>query len=196
GGWTGDSAYVTDVSASTTSLTMPGYDVSVAASYLSLFVTLKVNYGVGSGEFSEGEIIAIRAASPPVDKVFDQWTGDISGIADVYASSTMVTIGTSNIAVTATYRNITSVQDSYIAGSKTVICFPNPASADFSVDLGGIGEARVEIYNLLGRLVYSAPAREKIHYIDDPGLKPGVYLVKVSGNNGDIYIQKLMIEQK
>ena len=77
---------------------------------------------------------------------------------------------------------------------KVLHCFPNPSKADFSIDLSGIGHARIEIYNLLGELVYNNIATEMVYKINDHNLSPGLYLIKVTGNSRDIYTQRIIIE--
>jgi hypothetical protein len=49
--------------------------------------------------------VDIAADSPPSGQVFDQWTGDVSHVADVNASQTTVTMPEADVAVTATYKD-------------------------------------------------------------------------------------------
>lgn len=67
--------------------------------------TLTVNSGLGDGDYEEGAIVTITADEPIAGKLFDKWSGDISSVANVNNSSTTVTIGTSNISVTAIYKD-------------------------------------------------------------------------------------------
>jgi pectinesterase len=79
---------------------------------------------------------------------------------------------------------------------EALLCYPNPARSDFSIDLTNIGDSDIEIYNMFGRVVYQAEATEDIHIINDHGLASGAYLVRVCGETGIFYSQKLIIKQE
>jgi hypothetical protein len=66
---------------------------------------LVVNNGTGSGTYDQGALVTISATIPP-DMVFDQWTGDTDGVADVNAPSTTITMNR-NMTVTATFKSMT-----------------------------------------------------------------------------------------
>ena len=68
--------------------------------------TLTVNSGSGGGNYATGAQVPIIADAAPNGKVFDQWTGDISGIANANAASTTYTIGSVNATITATYKDL------------------------------------------------------------------------------------------
>lgn len=60
---------------------MPSSDITVSATYKPLpTYTLTVKRGNGSGDYSEGDTIAIETDPAPADSVFDQWTGDIETV--------------------------------------------------------------------------------------------------------------------
>lgn len=104
--WTGDTSYVSDVSASSTFVTMPSQDVTVTATYtVAATRVLTVNNGSGGGNYTSGQVATIVADAPPSEQVFDQWTGDTSHLADVSASTTTVTMPNKDITVNATYVN-------------------------------------------------------------------------------------------
>ncbi len=103
--WTGDTASVANVFASSTTLTMPASAIAVTATYVDVF-TLTVNGGTGGGSYTNGQQVAIAAGTPAPGTIFDRWTGDTASVANVFASSTTVTMPGSAIAVTATYVNI------------------------------------------------------------------------------------------
>lgn len=67
--------------------------------------TLTVNSGFGDGDYEEGAIVTIIADEPGAGKLFDKWSGDVSSISNVNNSTTTIKIGTSNIEVTALYKN-------------------------------------------------------------------------------------------
>ncbi len=67
--------------------------------------SLTVENGTGDGNYTEGSVKPISADAAPTGKVFDKWTGDVGGVADVNASPTTITIGTAAVTVTATYKD-------------------------------------------------------------------------------------------
>ena len=130
---------------------------------------LTVNGGTGSGSYEAGSTVAIVASPAPVGQLFDQWTGDITNVANVLAASTSLIMPSNEVTVTASYisggigfigpiRNLTATGD---AGLITAInglpvsellpgitTFPNPpAFAEYPArnaddfDLGLIGSA-------------------------------------------------------
>jgi uncharacterized repeat protein (TIGR02543 family) len=107
--WTGDTAYVADVSSSSTSVTMPAAAVTVTATYVDEVVVvlyaLTVNSGTGDGEYEEGDVVQIVADAPPAGMEFNGWTGDTAFLADPNASTTNVTMPDGDVTVTATYEN-------------------------------------------------------------------------------------------
>ena len=68
--------------------------------------TLTINSGSGGGTYTEGTQVPIVANVAPSGQEFDQWTGDISGVANVTAESTTFTMGSANATITATYKNL------------------------------------------------------------------------------------------
>lgn len=67
---------------------------------------LTVEAGTGSGEYEEGEQVAIEADAPAAGQMFDQWTGDITNVDDVDASSATFTMPAAAATITATYVDI------------------------------------------------------------------------------------------
>jgi len=63
---------------------------------------LTVNSGSGGGFYKENEVVDINA-DVIGGMIFAEWTGDVSGIADIYAANTTLTMPASNITITATY---------------------------------------------------------------------------------------------
>ncbi len=65
---------------------------------------LTVVSGSGDGSYPPGTIVNIDADAPPSGQIFDQWTGDIAGVANVFAASTTFTMPAEVATITATYR--------------------------------------------------------------------------------------------
>jgi len=103
--WTGDTSGVADVSDPTTTFTMPAADAEITATYEDTY-SLTVNSGSGDGSYAAGAVVDISADSPPSGKQFDAWIGDTSGIANVSASSTTITMSASDATITATYEDV------------------------------------------------------------------------------------------
>jgi hypothetical protein len=104
--WTGDTATVANVSSASTTVTVPGANITVTATYRippATQYTLTVNSGSGDGDYSQGAQAPISADAPPSGKVFDQWTGDTAAVANVHSATTTVTMPAANVTVTATY---------------------------------------------------------------------------------------------
>jgi len=80
--------------------------------------TLTVNDGSGSGQYTAGTSVNVIATTAPTGKVFDKWTGDTSGISDIYSESATYTMPSQDAALTATYK--ISVSNTYdISGTIT-----------------------------------------------------------------------------
>jgi len=105
--WIGDTSGIANVSASSTTLTMPAANQEVTATYTDKKWTLTVNSGTGDGDYVVGTEVPISADTPPSGQEFDEWVGDVSGIANVNASSTTLTMPYADAEVTATYTDIT-----------------------------------------------------------------------------------------
>jgi len=103
--WTGDTSNIADVNAPSTTITMPASDTEITASYVNIY-TLTVNSGSGDGTYTENTVVDIVADPPETGKVFDAWIGDTSGIANVNADTTTLTMPASNAEVTATYKSL------------------------------------------------------------------------------------------
>ncbi len=97
--WTGDTAGIVDINASSTSIIMSGVDATIIATYA---YRLTVISGSGSGAYTAGVMLSI-VADAPINKCFDQWVGDTVGIADTSAASTTLTMPAADATITATY---------------------------------------------------------------------------------------------
>ncbi len=69
--------------------------------------SLTVVSGSGSGVFEVGSDTPIAADEAPSGQVFSAWTGDVSGVADVNAASTIFTVQSADTTITANYVPIT-----------------------------------------------------------------------------------------
>jgi uncharacterized repeat protein (TIGR02543 family) len=101
--WIGDTAYVANVNSSSTTVTMPAFNVVVTASYEPILYTLTVVSGSGDGSYEMNDVVDIVADAPQTGYQFSKWTGDTATVADVLDSSTTITMPAANATVTATY---------------------------------------------------------------------------------------------
>ena len=75
---------------------------------------LTVNGGIGTNGESFGEYplegpVLLAADAPAAGFIFDAWIGDVSGVADVTAATTFLTMTTDSPSVTATYKATTPI---------------------------------------------------------------------------------------
>jgi hypothetical protein len=137
--------------------------------------TLTVNNGSGSGSYTAGTVVNISANAAPSGQMFDKWTGNTSGIADVNASSTTYTMGSASATVTATYKAIPdgnetvgeSVMKVYATGSS--LCIQNV-----------VEKTTVKICDFSGRVVYVQVISGDINV----SLSRGFYVVITTNSKG------------
>jgi hypothetical protein len=65
---------------------------------------LTVINGTGDGKYPAGATVNLAATAPPTNKVFEAWTGDISGVADVKSPNTTLVMPNSAVTLSAVYR--------------------------------------------------------------------------------------------
>lgn len=121
-------ATIKDVNSPTTMITNVNGPVTVEAIYKDKLFKLNVINGSGSGSFTQGTVVTIKADAPPAGKVFWKWeekTGS-AYINSVLAETGELTIMQSNVEIEAVYKDATPITP------------PGPAKYALKVD-GGIG---------------------------------------------------------
>ena len=121
-------ATIKDVYSATTTITNVGGPVTVEAVYKDKQFKLDVVNGTGSGSFTQGTVVTIKADAPPAGKVFWKWN-EITGSAyinSVLAETAELTVMQSNVTIEAVYKDATPITP------------PGPAKYALKVD-GGIG---------------------------------------------------------
>ena len=121
-------ATIKDVNSETTTITNVDGPVTVEAVYKDKKFELNVVNGTGSGSFTQGTVVTIKADAPPAGKVFWKWeekTGS-AYINSVLAETGELTIMQSNVEIEAVYKDATPITP------------PGPAKYALKVD-GGIG---------------------------------------------------------
>ena len=93
---------------SITSFIMPQKDLVIKATYKPIFYTLTVENGSGSGLYTVGQKVMIKANTPPVGMIFNKWNcnGFTSLINDTMAYSTYITMTDSDIKIGAIYKTL------------------------------------------------------------------------------------------
>nr|WP_281272223.1 cadherin-like beta sandwich domain-containing protein [Paenibacillus flagellatus] len=102
----GDSIVVlTAVIAKNGAIDTKSFSLTVKATDKDETYTLTVENGTGSGSYTEGQLVTIKADTPPSGKEFDKWTGGNGGtFADANSSTTTFTMPAGAATVTATYK--------------------------------------------------------------------------------------------
>ena len=119
---------------------------------------LTVTKGSGSGIYAEGEVVPISADPVTPGMVFDEWAGDTSGVADVEASDTTITMPNADATVTATYThdgdlnkdgivNIVDLNMVLIAWGKSGAAISDPRTdvyADGTIDIADLNVVLID----------------------------------------------------
>ena len=74
--------------------------------------TLTVNNGRGSGSRVAGASVTVTADAPPAGQKFAGWTGDIQILANPFLSTTMATMPSIDVTVSATFADVSSSESS------------------------------------------------------------------------------------
>lgn len=107
--WTGNgAALLNDRRNPNQTFAMPGYDVSLTATFTDVPPTvpryaLAVVNGAGSGWYTNGALVEIEANSPPTGYIFTGWVGNTDTVAKPSSAVTTVLMGTYDLVVIATY---------------------------------------------------------------------------------------------
>ena len=117
--WTGDTAAIEDIYAASTIVAIPDSDIQVTATYHNLY-NVTVNSGTGDGIFAPRTEVVITADDAPAGLIFDQWTGNIQTIADIYSPFTSLTMPAVDIQIAPVYKEpvtLTAAADAYVRGA-------------------------------------------------------------------------------
>jgi endoglucanase len=95
-----------------------GYLYGIGQEYIpSGKLTLTVNQGSGGGQYQEAEEVNIIAYSNENGQPFSMWTGDVDYVQDINSASTILTMPSYSVAVTATYADLETYSLAVIGGS-------------------------------------------------------------------------------
>ena len=77
--------------------------------------------------------------------------------------------------------------------AKNITVRPNPATNNFTVELDNDSQAQVQLFNLVGQVVYNAQTNNQTVNVNISNLNSGVYMLKVT-QNGRIYTSKVLVQ--
>jgi PKD repeat protein len=72
--------------------------------------------------------------------------------------------------------------------------YPNPSKGELTLKSANLEGAEVHIYSLIGKLVHRSTVQEETTTLDLDALQKGLYILCISGDNGNFYSQKIIIE--
>jgi len=105
--WTGQIANVENVNLPSTRIFMPDTNVSVVAEYRDATGVQSelavINGSPASSTQGQGETVSIAANPPEAGMFFNQWTGHVSHLADIFASETTLFMPGHDVTVEASY---------------------------------------------------------------------------------------------
>jgi len=84
--------------------TLSGTSALVSSGTDTARYTLTVNQGTGDGSYPAGATVPVAAEVPPPGKVFDAWTGDTSGLADIHSAQTTYTMPAAAASLAPVYK--------------------------------------------------------------------------------------------
>jgi len=152
--WTGDVSAVADVNDPTTTITMNG-DYSVAAEFVKTYDLttsstaggVVTDPGMGTYAYDEGTVVDL-VATPNAGYRFDEWTGDVSTIADANDPTTTITMN-GDYSITANFCELSTYQFIYDVPEHIVACEDAEMTVTFQTNvLGycGYGNVRYKFY--------------------------------------------------
>lgn len=200
--WTGDTKVLNSVSQTSAKFSMPDESIVLNATYEDddnpepVTFRLTVNNGSGSGLYFKGQKITVSASAAPNGKEFDKWTGDVAGLEDENAALTFYTIGSSNAALTAVYKDKPDVpltfrltvgfgngDGMYLQGQKiTVVADKAEPGKEFSHWSGNVEN----LNNInLKQAIYTVPAKDSSIFANFKDVVVQKFELVVNSGNGD-----------
>lgn len=185
---------ISNLKLSPATLTMPGEDVVVRATYKEIQTySLTVIGGGGSGSYLPGTSINIIANENPEGFVFEQWLIESGSplIAKMDAVLTTLTMTAEDAVVKAIYTDPTvSIRESSV-NEGSVRIYPVPASTELIVELNlkSHSVTNIAIFDLrgrkVGREIPGLELSEGYNQLTIPlsEIEAGTYLIKISTKN-------------
>jgi hypothetical protein len=172
--WTGDVSTVADVNDPTTTITMNG-DYSLTAEFVKTYnlTTSSTaggsvsNPGEGIYTYDEGTVVNL-VATPNAGYRFDEWTGDVSTVADANDPTTTITMNGDH-SITANFCELSTYQFIYDVPDNIVACEDAEMPVTFQTDvLGycGYDNVRYKFYaDGLGDVTFKVTDSEEVEHV-------------------------------
>ncbi len=160
-----------------------------------LFQYLEMNHSIGHSEGNQYWTTGIENGNQTDGIMISYWNDPQPGAAEIAD-------GRSILFTTHTYDNIIDISDSGIALPTKVNLYspyPNPFNNSTLIrfDLPGRSGVKFSVYNMLGQVVenisrqFYQPGHHSF-YLDGTGWSSGIYFVRMSLGNGDVFNRKLV----
>ena len=191
--WTGDTQYITDINAASTTLTMPAMAVTVSATFVGASQhTLTVQGGSGDGDYILGQVINISADNAAE---FNVWTGDTQYIADINSPNTTLTMPDVPVTVSAALQGVASV---YEVGKTGYSYSTVQAAVDaaFSQETGSPTVRIMDsgVYDEFVAKTNAGTAGVNITIEAAPGQTPTLYGIQMWAVEANVVIQNLTFD--
>ncbi|PKP21685.1 MAG: hypothetical protein CVU04_01060 [Bacteroidetes bacterium HGW-Bacteroidetes-20] len=76
---------------------------------------------------------------------------------------------------------------------KNITVRPNPATSNFTLELAENTPAQVQLFNIVGQMVYNQTTTEATVNVNVNDLKAGIYMLRVT-QNGQVYTSKVVVK--
>ncbi len=191
---------------STTTYTATGTTgTQTAQAQFTVYVMPKVKASFNNIAF-DSSVTFTNTSSNATSYIWD--FGDGQTASSPNPNHIYATVGTYKVLITAkgycgtdTVSQVVNIKSGVVANgldrpylSRTAI-YPNPASRNIYIDING--KATIKLYSIDGRLVYTTPilnSTNSPYHLVLPELKSGMYVISILKNDGEIYEEKLMLE--
>ena len=179
-----------------TTVNYNSFDTSGNQSFCSFTVTVVSNLSASAQVNNNNAIdLSISGGAAPYSY---QWTGpngftavseDISGLTSGVYNVTITDANGCSFELNETVQNISS--NITVANDLEVKFYPNPAKDELNIELFN-GDYEIELFDGLGRRLFSISFRAQKYKFDISSLNPGVYYCKVFDiKSGKSYLQKI-----
>lgn len=208
--------YLTDAGVSATAVTMS--DSGDGQDKLWTFVSSGAFYNIDSESFgilratgSSPRLVLSTSKAAPAADTDKVWTLHYNESDDIYrfeagnsgrflyhdANGSVTNISVADTDDRSKWQAIAetvSLSDDELLPASIKV-YPNPVVENFTILLEGVNSAEVNIFNMLGELIYSTKyVGESIELSKSDGFSSGVYLVQISYDRGLITTKKMIIK--